>query len=161
MPGWVGDNYLDALAASGSPDALCVTAGLRAALGGGRLFERQWRAEDDRWFLTRVDRLPADPGQPVQAAAVTHDDVADRVTAEAQPAQTEAHTRTILAAAADGVVTIDNRGTAESYNASCERIFGHPAAEVVGRNVRVLMDAPFRDEHDGYLERYRATGGGR
>lgn len=37
-------------------------------------------------------------------------------------------------------------------------MFGYTAAETIGQNVTLLMPAPYRDEHDRYLARYRQTG---
>ncbi len=64
----------------------------------------------------------------------------------------------LLEAAVDAVVMIDYRGTISAFNRSAERLFGYTADEVVGQNVSVLMPAPWRAEHDGYLERYARTG---
>lgn len=64
----------------------------------------------------------------------------------------------VLETTVDGVLTIDERGVIESYNAGAARIFEYTAEEVIGQNVSVLMPEPYHSEHDGYLESYRTTG---
>jgi two-component system sensor kinase FixL len=70
----------------------------------------------------------------------------------------EALLQSILDTAPDATIVIDEKGIIQSFNAAAIRLFGHTEAEVVGKNVSILMPTPFRQEHDGYLHRYLTTG---
>ena len=67
-------------------------------------------------------------------------------------------TQAILDTAAEGIITISQTGIVESYNPAAEKIFGYPAAEVVGQNISLLMPSPHREQHDDYLRRYLSAG---
>ena len=56
------------------------------------------------------------------------------------------------------MIVIDERGIIQSFSAAAERLFGYTAAEMLGKNVKMLMPSPYREEHDGYIERYLRTG---
>ena len=64
----------------------------------------------------------------------------------------------ILDAAVDGVVLIDHRGLIKAFNRSAERLFGYTAAEVLGRNVGILMCDADQAQHDQHIARYLASG---
>ncbi len=73
---------------------------------------------------------------------------------DAESAQLDA----LLTTAVDGIIVIDAEGVVQVYNPACARLFGYPAAEVVGQNIRMLMPSPYHDEHDRYIAAYRSTG---
>ena len=70
----------------------------------------------------------------------------------------EAHLQSILDTVPDAMVVIDERGIMQSFSSAAERLFGHKAAEVLGKNVKMLMPSPYRENHDGFIERYLRTG---
>jgi two-component system sensor kinase FixL len=63
----------------------------------------------------------------------------------------------VLDTARDSIVSIDATGVVTLFNRTAERMFGYRAAEVLGRNVAMLMPSPYREEHGQYLENYRLT----
>ncbi len=73
-------------------------------------------------------------------------------------AQREGHLRSILETVPDAMVVIDEAGLIRDFSHAAERLFGWKAEEVAGQNVSMLMPSPYREEHDGYLERYYRTG---
>ncbi len=70
----------------------------------------------------------------------------------------EAHLQSILDTVPEAMIVIDEHGIMQSFSSAAERLFGYRVAEMLGQNVKILMPAPYRESHDGYLERYRTTG---
>jgi two-component system, LuxR family, sensor kinase FixL len=70
----------------------------------------------------------------------------------------EAHVKSILDSIPDAMIVIDERGIMRSFSATAERLFGYNAEEVLGRDVKMLMPAPYRGGHGGYIQRYLSTG---
>ncbi|HEY0858881.1 MAG TPA: PAS domain S-box protein [Albitalea sp.] len=82
----------------------------------------------------------------------------ERQRAHAALAASQARLDAIVDTALDAIIVIDDEGRIERFNRAAERMFGHAADEVVGRNVSMLMPSPDRESHDSHLERYRRTG---
>ena len=57
----------------------------------------------------------------------------------------------------DGIITIDKRGLIEFFSESAGHIFGYQAHEVIGKNVKILMPEPYRNERDSYIKNYIQT----
>jgi len=85
-------------------------------------------------------------------------DLSTRVNLEDRLRASEARWRSILESAVDAIVVIDARGCIEWFNPAAERMFGYAEAEMIGKNVNILMPSPYHEEHDGYMARYLTTG---
>lgn len=83
----------------------------------------------------------------------------DRLMIEADRArERQARLQSILDAVPSAMIVIDEHGIMRSFSATAVELFGWSVAEVLGRNISMLMPSPYRDEHDDYLQRYRTTG---
>ncbi len=56
------------------------------------------------------------------------------------------------------IVSIDAKNDITFFNAAAERLWGWSRAEVVGRNVKMLVPAEIRPMHDGMIDHHRRTG---
>lgn len=65
---------------------------------------------------------------------------------------------TILNNIMQGVITIDKHGIIRSFNKWAEAMFGYTSAEIIGKNVSVLMPEPHASQHDKYMRDFMETG---
>ncbi len=72
--------------------------------------------------------------------------------------QDESRLQSILDTVPDAIIVIETDGTIVTFNTGAVRQFGYEADEAVGKNVSMLMPAPYRQEHNDYLARYLKTG---
>jgi diguanylate cyclase (GGDEF)-like protein/PAS domain S-box-containing protein len=89
------------------------------------------REPGDRWTPETVELLKL-------AAEVVTQALIGRRTARAL-AESEARNRSVVEAAADGIVTVDHRGEIRTFNPAAEALTGWMAAEVVGRPAALLV----------------------
>jgi PAS domain S-box-containing protein len=155
----VGRNYFRALDRSGfggptGADFTQVLAGHPARAIEGRVKSPE---RGERVLLWNAQRLLGPERETVGIIAIAQD-ITERQNAEEALREREARMSSIIATAPDAIITIDEHGIIQSFSNAAERIFGYLAGEVVGRNVNVLMPSPHRENHDGYLDRYRRTG---
>lgn len=120
-----------------------------------------------RPLTTLTEKMAAYTGHPpaslprdqVTAIEATFDEmvavISDR---ETRLSETANRLQAISATALDAQITIDQRGRILSLNPAGEKMLGYAAAELEGKNVKVLLPPPFREQHDGYLEAYLRTG---
>ena len=109
-------------------------------------------------FPVEVSLSPLQTQAGESVVMATIHDITRRKKAEADLLESEARMRAIFETAVDAIITIDEHGIMERMNPAAERVFGYPEAEVIGKNVSMLMPSPYREMHDGYLANYLRTG---
>ncbi len=98
------------------------------------------RSKDNtyRWFLSRA-RTIRDEQEHVIGWFGTNTDITERLAADQALARAHAQLKSIVDAAADAIVTIDDQGKILSANSAVERIFGFQARESVGQSIDDLI----------------------
>jgi PAS domain S-box-containing protein len=154
----VGRNAFELMHPEDVPRTTERLALLLASPGSSQTDTFRYRHKDGswRWVEGTGTNLLAEPG--VEAVVANYHDVTEQRRAEEALRQSEERMRSVVDHVLDGIITINEQGTVESFNPAAEKLFGWRAPEVVGRNVKVLMPPPYRGEHDGYLANYLRTG---
>ncbi len=80
------------------------------------------------------------------------------VISEAKAAEKEQQISTLLSSVGEGILTINDAGIIETFNPAASRIFGYSAAEVIGKNIKMLMPQSMHQGHDAGMHRYISTG---
>jgi PAS domain S-box-containing protein len=132
-----------------------MTAGQRSAYQ----IEKRFVRKDGSLFWGRLTAYPLldASGQATHHIGLV-EDVSESRRAQAALEESTERLQAVLNAALDGIVLINPRGIIQQVNPSIQRMFGYSPDELLGQNVKILMPAPWREEHDGYLSRYRETG---
>jgi len=132
-----------------------LTTGQAKVIGIGR--EVTGQRKDGSTFPMDLQIGEAKEKGTVAFVGIIHD-LTERKRTELALRESAMRLKAIMDTAVDGVILIDSRGTIQMFNPACERLFGYRSHEVVGRNVKMLIPAPYGDEHDGYLASYVETG---
>lgn len=122
-------------------------------------FETVRRRKDGRIIDVSLTISPVwdEHGRLIGASKVARD-ITEARRARAALSEREAHLQSVLDTVPDAMIVIDAQGIMQSFSATAERLFGYAAPEAIGRNVKILMPSPYREQHDAYLDRYKRTG---
>lgn len=117
-----------------------------------------WPDRSVRWLLERGDVVRDENGAPLNMLGVVQD-ITKRKLVELKILEQQARLvifKHIIENVVDGVITIDPEGIIRFFNPAAEKLFGYSAAEVVNRNVSLLMPEPYRSEYGRYLHLHNA-----
>jgi two-component system sensor kinase FixL len=64
----------------------------------------------------------------------------------------------VLDAMIESMIVIDESGTIERINKATTDMFGYSSEDLIGQNIKLLMNKSDKTHHDGYLEKYGKTG---
>jgi two-component system sensor histidine kinase/response regulator len=85
-------------------------------------------------------------------------EAAQRKEAEKAARAEQGRLQAIFDTVLEAIILIGRDGRIRQWSPSAQRIFQYSAEEILGRNVAVLTDHISSATHDGYIERYHATG---
>jgi PAS domain S-box-containing protein len=71
--------------------------------------------------------------------------------ADEQLRESEKLLRHVVQTIVDGTIAFDDRGTLLLFNPAAERIFGYPAGEAIGQDIKMLIAEPCHGEYDARI----------
>ena len=96
--------------------------------------------------------------QRKEAIQQLNQEISERQVVEQELRLSESKLNSIFTSVPEAIVVADARGKIVQCNVATAEIFGFSLQELVGQNVKVLMQASEHHAHDGYLQAYQRTG---
>lgn len=106
-------------------------------------FENRYRCKDGSYKWLQWTATPSIENDTIYAVAR---DITEQRAITDQLRDREARLNAIVERAVEGILTFWEDGSIETINASAERIFGRSAAEVVGRDIGLLLPNALRSQ---------------
>ena len=88
----------------------------------------------------------------------THEDVSEITQAQRVVQRQKEELDQILQNVPRAVVTADRSGNIKTFNPAAEQTFGYTAAELIGRNISLLIPEQEQNHFDDYIRSYLTTG---
>jgi len=85
-------------------------------------------------------------------------DITERKRVDEALRESEEHLRTVIGASKDAMIAVGENGMVTLFNPAAERMFDHPAREMLGQPLDCLMPEEYRERHRGYIEGYFRRG---
>lgn len=128
-------------------------------MSSGGLLSRRGRPPDAGGDVRELEAHPRAPfaagRRTMNRRATTLPEVPAREFAPAAPSDAQRLLQSIIALAADAVVSTDDQYRITLFNAAAEQMFGRSAEEVLGQPLDILLPESAREAHRGHLERFR------
>jgi PAS domain S-box-containing protein len=114
------------------------------------LRRREGQCAQSFYVAVAADLLTALLGIGLVAVAfrLVKRDITARVLAEDALRAARGRFRSVVDHVIHGIISFDEAGLIESVNPAAERLFGYPAAEIIGQNINRLMREPHQSEQD-------------
>lgn len=120
-------------------------------------FEQEFRIynpEKGTRVFRSVARVSRDElGRAVRMTGVNLDVTEDRRAAEALRNAAKRNAA-VLDNVADSIITLDRKGAIQSFNRASESMFGYPAEDVIGRDVKTLFPSDSSGPDGGFMAAY-------
>ena len=72
--------------------------------------------------------------------------------------QNEEYIRAVVNTVMEGIITTSESGAIETINPTAEQMFGYKGFEIIGENIKILLDESSRKGIESELEKYLSTG---
>ncbi|MEM6306144.1 MAG: PAS domain S-box protein [Pseudomonadota bacterium] len=118
-------------------------------VGSSREVQMEHKDRRHIWVSLALSQMQDDQGRASYVALIR--DISEERIKRGEIEQT-------LSQALDAVVSIDEHNNVTFFNAAAEALWGYSAAEVVGRNVKMLVPPEMQHKHDGFVDHHRNTG---